>query len=207
MPVIKNIVFDLGGVIIDLDIMRSIQRFENIGVKNVREILDPYEQRGIFLELERGQTDLPAFCLALSRYAGKNLTIEEVRHAWMGFVVDVPQYKLDYILELRKTHRVYLLSNTNPVIFEWAQTDAFSAAGLPISHYFDAMYVSYKIGATKPDPRIFEYMLNDSGMTASETLFVDDGAQNVAVGGSFGMLTCQPRNKEDWREAVGRKLL
>ncbi|MDR1645064.1 MAG: HAD family phosphatase [Tannerellaceae bacterium] len=206
MSTIKNIVFDLGGVIIDLDITRSIQRFEELGIDNIREILDPYEQRGVFLELERGDLDSPAFCRALSRYAGRELSNKEVEHAWMGFIVDIPQYKLDYILELRKSHKVYLLSNTNPFIFEWAQTPAFSPAGFPIAHYFDATYVSYKIGITKPDPRIFEYLLNDSGIIASETLFVDDGERNVAVGRSLGMQTCQPRNGEDWREAVGRLL-
>jgi putative hydrolase of the HAD superfamily len=202
MSTIKNIVFDLGGVIIDLDIAQSIRRFEQIGIRNIREILDPYEQRGVFLELERGEIDLDAFRQALCQYAGRELSAEEVDYAWMGFIVDVPQYKLDFILEMRKAHNVYLLSNTNPVIFEWAQTEAFSAAGLPISRYFDAMYVSYKVGMTKPDIRIFEYMLKDSGMSASETLFVDDGERNIASANSLGMATYRPENGEDWREAV-----
>jgi putative hydrolase of the HAD superfamily len=206
MSTIKNIVFDLGGVVIDLDITRSIERFEKLGIAHVREILDPYEQRGIFLELERGQMDAPTFCRALSRYAPKELSLEEVEYAWMGFIVDVPLYKLDYIRELKKTYKVHLLSNTNPFIFEWAQTTAFSAAGLPITHYFDRLYVSYKIGITKPDPRIFEYVLKDGAMIASETLFVDDGEQNTAVARSLGIHTYQPQNKEDWREAVARLL-
>jgi putative hydrolase of the HAD superfamily len=172
----------------------------------VNEILDPYEQRGVFLELERGQTDVLAFCHALSRYAGRELSAEEVEYAWMGFVVDVPQYKLDYILELKKTYKVYLLSNTNPFIINWAQTSAFSAAGFPITHYFDALYVSYKIGITKPDPRIFEYMLKRGSMIAAETLFVDDGQKNITVARSLGIQTYQPQNKEDWREAVSRML-
>jgi putative hydrolase of the HAD superfamily len=206
MSTIKNIVFDLGGVIIDLDITRSIRRFEALGIRNISEILDPYEQRGIFLELERGQMDPPTFCRALSRYAGKELSMGEVGYAWMGFVVDVPLYKLDYLLELKKTHKVYLLSNTNAFVFDWAQTAAFSPAGLPIAYYFDATYVSYKIGITKPDPRIFEYILKDGGMTAAGTLFVDDGERNITVARSLGIQTYQPHNGEDWREAVGRLL-
>jgi putative hydrolase of the HAD superfamily len=206
MSAIKNIIFDLGGVIVDLDITRSIQRFEELGIDNIREILDPYEQRGVFLELERGELDPPAFCRALSRYAGRELSGKEVEGAWMGFIVDIPQYKLDYILELREKHAVYLLSNTNPFIFEWAQTCAFSPAGLPITRYFDATYVSYKIGITKPDPRIFEHLLKDAGIAAAETLFVDDGERNVAVARSLGMQAYQPQNGEDWREAVDRLL-
>ncbi|MDR2809324.1 MAG: HAD family phosphatase [Tannerellaceae bacterium] len=206
MSTIKNIVFDLGGVIIDLDITRSIQRFEELGIRNIHEILDPYEQKGVFLELERGEINPPAFCRVLSQYAGKELSVKEIEYAWMGFVVDVPQYKLDYILELKKKHKVYLLSNTNPFIFDWAQTAAFSSAGLPITHYFDALYVSYKIGMTKPDLRIFEYMLNHGHITASETLFVDDGEQNITTAQSLDIHTYQPQNKEDWREAI-RQLL
>ena len=206
MSTIKNIVFDLGGVIADLDIARARQRFEALGIQNISEILDPYEQRGVFLELERGQIDSPAFCRILSQYAGRELSLEEVGYAWMGCIVDVPQYKLDHILELRKTHKVYLLSNTNPFIFEWAQTAAFSQAGFPVAHYFDATYVSYKAGITKPAPRIFKYILKDSGMIAAETLFVDDGEQNITVARSLGMKVYQPQNKEDWREAIGRLL-
>ncbi|MDR1500036.1 MAG: HAD family phosphatase [Tannerellaceae bacterium] len=207
MSTIKNIVFDLGGVIIDLDITQSIRRFEDLGVGNIRDILDPYEQRGIFLDLERGQTDLDSFRRDLSRMVGRELSKEEVDYAWMGFIVDVPQYKLDYILELRRTHRVYLLSNTNPVIFGWAQTAAFSAAGRPIGDYFDDMYVSYKIGATKPGRRIFDFMIADSGMAPQETLFVDDGERNIAVGKSLDMLTYRPGNGEDWRQSVAGMLL
>jgi putative hydrolase of the HAD superfamily len=206
MSTIKNIVFDLGGVVIDLDVACALRRFEALGIPQVETILNAYEQKGIFLELERGETDRKEFCRKLSLYTGKELTDEAVEHAWMGFIVDVPQAKLDYILELRKSYRVCLLSNTNPFIFDWAQTVAFSPAGRPIGDYFDKLYASYRIGLTKPDPRIFEYMLNDSGMQASETLFVDDGEKNTASARSLGMPAYQPLNKEDWREAVSSLL-
>lgn len=206
MQTIKNIIFDLGGVIVGLDLPRCIRRFEALGLKNATELLDSYEQRGVFLAFERGEVDLPGFCDALSQYAGKKLSEEEVTHAWLGFVVDVPQYKPDYILELRKRYKVCLLSNTNPAVFGWAQSAGFSPAGRPIAEYFDEMYASYLIGLTKPDPRIFEYVLNEGGMKASETLFVDDGERNTAVARSLGMLTYQPCNGEDWREAVSRIL-
>jgi putative hydrolase of the HAD superfamily len=207
MSTIKNIVFDLGGVIIDLDRNRSVKRFEDIGVANLEELLDPYEQKGIFLELESGKIDLPAFCHALSRYAGKELDVEAVKYAWMGFIVDVPAYKLAFILELRKHYKVYLLSNTNPVVMEWARTSEFSTEGQPITDYFDKIYASYEIGVTKPDKRIFEYMITDSHLLPSETLFVDDGEKNVEIGRSMGMLTYQPKNKEDWRNEVAKLLI
>jgi putative hydrolase of the HAD superfamily len=200
---IKNIVFDLGGVLIDLDGKESIRRFEEIGISNAGEWLDPYEQKGVFLELENGKADVAAFCNQLRAYAGKELSFEEIVWAWLGFVVDVPQYKLDYLLKLREKYKVYLLSNTNPIIQEqWARTTKFSVASRPINDYFDKMYASYEIGITKPDRKIFEYMFKDSGINPSETLFVDDGARNIEAGISFGMHTYQPRNGEDWRKAV-----
>ncbi len=205
---IKNIVFDLGGVVIDLDRDQAVRRFEKIGVTDAEQLIDTYEQKGIFLEVENGTIDADTFCRKLSEYTGKDLSFDDITWAWLGFVVDVPQAKLDYILQLRNKYRVYLLSNTNPFIqLEWAQTDKFTPAGKPLNDYFDKLYTSYEIGVTKPDIRIFEYMLKDSGMIPSETLFVDDGKKNIEVGASLGMITYQPENKEDWRKPIDEILI
>lgn len=201
--VIKNIVFDLGGVIMDLDRERSVRRFEELGVKDAGQLIDPYEQKGIFLEVENGKATAEEFQRKLSEHAGRELSMEELSYGWMGFIVGVPQYKLDYMLELRKKYNVYVLSNTNPFIMaNWAKTKAFSEAGRPLDDYCEKIYASYEIGVTKPHIRIFEYMLEDSGMIPSETLFIDDGQTNVKVGASLGMQVYQPANKEDWREAI-----
>ncbi|MDH6356177.1 HAD superfamily hydrolase (TIGR01509 family) [Parabacteroides sp. PF5-9] len=200
---IKNIVFDLGGVIIDLDREKAVRHFEQIGVTDAEALIDAYEQKGIFLEVEDGRIDAEEFRRKLSVHTGKQLSLEDVTNAWLGFVVDVPQYKLDYILSLRKMYKVYLLSNTNPILqLQWAQTPRFTAAGRPLNDYFDKLYTSYEIGVTKPDRRIFEYMIADSGMIPAETLFVDDGKSNIEVGKSFGFQTYMPVNGEDWRKPI-----
>ncbi len=204
MKKIKNVVFDLGGVIITLDRDRSVRRFEEIGVKDAGDLIDPYEQKGIFLEVENGKLDAEEFRAALSRHVGKEITKEEVSYGWLGFVVDVPQYKLDYIMELKQEYNVYLLSNTNPVIQEWARSTDFSSAGLPINDYFHKMYASYEIGLTKPDPEIFTFMLKDGRMNPEETLFIDDGKANIEVAESLGFITYQPHNDEDWREPLNK---
>ena len=199
---IKNIVFDLGGVLIDLDRDCAVKRFEQIGVEDAEQLIDAYEQKGIFLEVENGMIDSDEFCCKLSEHTGKQLSLEDIKWAWMGFVVDVPQYKLDYLLELRKSYRIFLLSNTNPIVQSWARSRDFSPAGLPVSDYFDKMYTSYEAGVTKPAPAIFEFMIKDAGLNPEETLFVDDGSQNIAVASGMKFRTHQPANGEDWREAV-----
>ena len=133
---IKNIVFDLGGVIMDLDTDRAVSRFVEIGVKNAPELVNAYQQKGVFL------ADRETFCKKLSEYAGKEISDEEALNAWRGFITDIPQYKLDYILDLRSKYKLYLLSNTNPFILEWARTSSFTEAGRPITAYFDKIYAS-----------------------------------------------------------------
>ncbi|MDH6533918.1 HAD family phosphatase [Parabacteroides sp. 52] len=203
---IKNIVFDLGGVIIELDTQRPIDRFKEVGVKDAAELLDPYEQKGLFLEFENGKVDMNTFQKELSKHAGKPLTLEEITYGWMGFLLHVSQEKLDYMEELRQQYNVYILSNTNPVIMGWARTPAFSPAGRPLTDYCDKIYASFEIGVTKPDVRIFNYMLADAQLIPEETLFVDDGKRNVEVGVSLGFHVYQPANGEDWREKVASLL-
>lgn len=199
---IKNIVFDLGGVIMDLDTDRAVQRFIEIGVADASELINAYQQKGVFLELEEGLADRKTFCSKLCEHTGKDITDEQAFYAWKGFIVDIPQYKLDYILNLRNNYKLYLLSNTNPFVLDWARTPAFTEAGRPITAYFDKLYASYEVGITKPNREIFEFMLNDSGMIPSETLFIDDGKRNIEVANQMGILTYCPENKEDWRTAI-----
>lgn len=205
---IKNLVFDLGGVIIDLDRDRAVRSFQAIGVDDADELIDAYEQKWIFQDLETGRIGVDEFCRELREHTGKPLTFEAICKAWLGFVVDVPQYKLDYISGLRAAgYQVYLLSNTNPIIqLQWAQTPLFTAAGRPLNAYFDKLYTSYEIGITKPDPRIFHAMLRDSGILPSESLFIDDGKKNIDVARTLGFHTYQPQNGEDWRQAVSERL-
>lgn len=203
MAKIKNIVFDLGGVFIDLDHDQAVRRFKEIGMEDAEQLLDSYEQKGIFLEVENGTISADEFCQKLQEHTGKDLTYEDIKSGWLGFIADTPQYKLDYVLKLREHYNVYLLSNTNPIIQEgWARTNEFTPAGRPIGAYFDKMYTSYEVGVTKPDRRIFDYMIKDSGLIPAETLFVDDGKSNIEVGRTLGFITYQPQNGEDWREAI-----
>lgn len=203
---IKNIVFDLGGVIAHLVKERSIERFEQIGVHDISKILDAYVQTGIFLAVEDGSLSKEEFRVQLSKHAGRELTHDEIYWAYMGFVAEIPQYKLDYIENLKNEYNIYILSNTNPYIMEFSESRDFSKKGLPLSHYYHKKFASFEMGAVKPDRKIFEKMIEETGLIPQETLFVDDGPQNIAIGKELGFITYQPNNFEDWRWNITRIL-
>ena len=198
---IKNIVFDLGGVIITLDRDEAVNRFKDAGLENAAELISAYHQKGIFLDLEEGRLSQEGFFEAVRKEAGKYIPDAIIVNAWMGFLKETPKYKLDLLEELRrKGYKLYLLSNTNPIIMSWAHTPAFSPQGKRIDEFFDKLYLSYQIGYTKPDPEIFRFMFNDSGMIPSESLFIDDGIANIEAGKKMGMKTFLAVNGEDFRE-------
>jgi putative hydrolase of the HAD superfamily len=196
---IKSIVFDLGGVIITLDRAEAVHRFKEAGLENAEELLDAYHQKGIFLELEEGKLTKEEFYEAVCHEAGRYIPAEVIDHAWLGFMKEIPEYKLEMLETLRKTYKTYLLSNTNAVIMDWAKSPAFSPQGKSIDHFFDKIYASYQIGYTKPATEIFAFMFADAGIIPSETLFIDDGNANIEMGKKLGMKTYQPRNGEDFR--------
>jgi 5-amino-6-(5-phospho-D-ribitylamino)uracil phosphatase len=206
MEQIKNIVFDFGGVIVNLCRETAVKKFVEIGVTNADELLDAYHQTGLFLEAEDGTLTAEEFRVKLSAVAGKELTYDQVFQGWFGFVTDVPLYRLDYLLELRKKYNLYILSNTNPYIMGWARSADFTSAGQPLDYYFDKIYTSYEIKEVKPSRAIFEHMIKDAGLLPHETLFVDDGAANIKMAKELGMHTFQPINGEDWRDDLSALL-
>ena len=196
---IKNIVFDLGGVIITLERAEAVRRFKEAGLEAAEELLDPYHQKGIFLDLEEGKLSQEEFYDAVREEADTYISNEAIDYGWLGFLKDIPESKLKMLEDLReKGYNIYLLSNTNPIIMSWAFSPAFSKQGKGIDKYFDKLYLSYQIGYTKPDPRIFEFMFKDSGMIPSKTLFIDDGKANVETGNAMGMKTFHAINGEDF---------
>lgn len=205
---IKNIVFDFGGVIADIDREQAVQAFIRLGVKDADRILDKYHQTGIFQELEEGTLTEEAYRNELGKLCGRTLSWEEVQQAWLGFFTGIDVRKLHYLETLRREgYKLYVLSNTNPYVMGWACSERFSSEGKPLTAYFEKLYLSYQIGCTKPDRRIFEFMLTDSKMQPEETLFVDDGASNIAAGRELGMYTFQPENGSDWRDELATLLI
>lgn len=198
MSKIKNIAFDLGGVVLALSYEQAVRRFEEIGLANARQHLDAFEQKGIFGDLESGRISAEDFRRELSLLIGREVSMDDCYQAWHGYVDHVPMRNLEAILRLREQgYKVCLLSNTNPFMMQWAEKD-FDGEGHPISYFFDALYLSYECKVMKPRREIFEMMLNGQHAQPEETLFVDDGPRNIEAAKALGMLTLCPRNNEDW---------
>lgn len=209
---IKNIAFDLGGVVLALDYEGAVRHFEEIGLKDARRHLDVYQQHGIFGQLEEGSITAEEFRIELGRLIGHDVSRQACHDALHAYVGSVPRRNLDMLRLLRrKGYQLCLLSNTNPYMMQWALSSDFDGDGHPISFYFDRLYLSYECRVMKPDARIFQMMLDGQHATADETLFIDDGPKNVAAASRLGIHTLCPQNNEDWtgmlREALGLKLM
>lgn len=203
---IKNLIFDFGGVIVDISRSEAVRRFEAIGIGNAEELLDKYHQKGIFLEVEEGKIDAGEFCRKLSDIAGKEISFEESKWAWLGFVVGVPLYRLNHLSELKQKYNLFILSNTNPFIMSWARSAEFTSEGKPLDDYFHKLYLSYRIGVVKPQKEIFEYVIKDASLLPSETLFIDDGDANIEMGAALGFKTLKVVNRADWRNELQEML-
>ena len=203
---IKQLIFDFAGVITDLTWEGAVESFTHLGLKHADKILDKYHQNGIFQDLEEGKMDMETFRQELGKMCERELTQEEIQVAWMGYFNGLNEKKLECIEELRKEYKIFLLSNTNPYVMSWACSPAFTPKGKSLHDYFDRLYLSYETGYTKPHEGIFKYMIEDAKINPEESLFIDDGASNIAMGKELGMHTFHPKNATDWTEEL-KKLL
>ena len=200
---IRNIIFDLGGVIITLDQPQAIRRFKALGLADADQRLDAYTQGGIFGDLERGAITAEDFRRELSLLVGHEVSYDECRHAWLGYCRELPQRNLDALVRLRQEgYRLLLLSNTNPYMMSWVMSPDFDGHGHSLEYYLDACYCSYEMGVMKPDQTIFSRVLAAEQIMPSETLFVDDGPRNVAAASQLGIRTFCPENGADWTQDI-----
>lgn len=195
---IKNLIIDFGGVLIDLDRARCIQHFEQLGLSNVEAMLDIYHQQDFFQKYEKGLISNDEFRNIIREKAGRPLTDAEIDEAWNSFLVEIPAYKLELLLSLRKDYMVYLLSNTNDIHWQWSCEHAFRYKTFHVEDYFEHIYLSYEMHMAKPDAAIFQRVLEETGIAPEETLFIDDSADNCRTAEALGIHTYTPKAHEDW---------
>ena len=197
---IRNIVFDLGGVLVDLDFKAAINGLQKAGFANVKEQLQAFDREGIFQKFELGEMTADEFRSAIRENSTVSLTDEEVDGLWNAMLLEVPREKLELILHLRGKYMVYLLSNTNSIHWDYVCKNAFNYRGFRVNDYFEETFLSYEMHLAKPDKAIFEKVLEEANLLPEETLFIDDSEANCKAASELGIHTHHYHIGEDLKE-------
>jgi putative hydrolase of the HAD superfamily len=176
---IKNIIFDLGGVIINLDNQRTTDAFVALGLKNIKEYFGHGHAASFFKDYEVGKLTDQEFIDAI-RATGLNATDQAIVESWNALLLDFPAERIHLLQQLRNNYRIFLFSNTNALHLAALQaiyTRTFGTGSL--EDLFEKTYYSHLLGMRKPDKASYEFILKENGLVGSETLFVDDAIINV----------------------------
>ncbi len=203
-----NLIFDFGGVLLDLAVSRCKQMFHALGFNGIDHLLGTAHQKGILDRFERGLITEQEFYDSLRALIGEGgkdtdaITDARIREAWVSMAEALPAYRLQEIANLkREGYHVSALSNTNSIHWDYCR-HFFVDAGYPPEELFENIWLSYEMHLAKPDAAIFKKVLEVSGYQPGRTLFIDDALQNCQVAGSCGIHTFNPQPRTDWRRAL-----
>ena len=177
---IKNIIFDLGGVIINLDNQRTTDAFVALGLKNIKEYFGHGHAASFFKDYEIGKITDRQFIDAIRETGGLNATDQAIVDSWNALLLDFPVERIQLLNQLGQRYRLFLFSNTNALhltALRAIYTRTFGSGSL--EDYFEKTYYSHQLGMRKPDRASYEYILQENGLNGPETLFVDDAIINV----------------------------
>ncbi len=183
---IKNLLFDLGGVIMDIERMRAVRALEALGLDNADTVLGEYSQQGPFGALESGAITVDEWRKAIMDMIDRPVDPDAVDRAFIDFLVGIPPHRLDALRELSRRYGIYMLSNTNPLMWNTEIRRQFQQQGLEREDYFDGIVTSFEAKAMKPDARIFRYAEEKLGILPEETLFLDDSEANCEAARALG---------------------
>jgi putative hydrolase of the HAD superfamily len=188
---IKNILFDLGHVLLDLDFERSENQFKALLQEEFEEVYKRLHEQGHFLNYELGLFDEQEFTGKIKQATQKNISETAIIDAWNSMLVEIPSQRIKMLQGLKGQFNVFLLSNTNATHIHWLDGHLQQAHQLDI-HYFETVlfqkaYYSHQLKARKPDIEIYEMVLQDAGLRPEETLFIDDREDNIEGARSVGI--------------------
>lgn len=186
---IKNLLFDLGGVIMDIRRLNCVKAFERIGMADADSFLGEYSQKGPFLKLEAGEITSSQFRDEVRKLIKGEVTNEQIDSAFCDFLIGIPAHRLVALRELKKRYGIYMLSNTNPIMWNSRIAEEFRQEGYDVKHYFDGIVTSFEACSIKPDRKIFETVIAQYGIKPAETLFLDDSQKNLDAAAELGFHT------------------
>ncbi len=187
---IKNIIFDLGNVILDLNFERANVAFKELLGADFDRLSSSEETRDIFLKFEVGYFSEESFINALQRLSAKVPDGRAMIDAWNSLLVGIPEQRLKLLEDLnQKGYSLYLLSNTNSLHIHWLQTYLKNTYKIEDfdNRFFKKSYYSHLLKMRKPDPEIFQFVLSNAFIKAEETLFIDDSKVNVLAAQNLGI--------------------
>ena len=199
----KNIVFDLGNVLVKLDEHETIKRFEQLGLKEAGHISENPELLKLFQDMGIGLLSNREFFDSFRRIANTEATDEQITDAANAMLRYIPDEKKQKLLDLRKAgYRVYLLSNTNDIHWQYCADVLFPMQDYGVNDYFDGTYLSQVLHVEKPDDRIFQIVIKEAGILPNETLFIDDLEENCLAAKRNGFHVFQNKKFDDWFEIL-----
>ena len=190
MSQIKNIIFDLGGVLLNVDYHKTADAFKRLGVHQFDNLYSQANANHLFEDLETGNIKESDFYTTISQYCVPDTSQDQLLSAWNEILLDFRKSSLEYLKKLGEKYKLYLFSNTNSIhltAFNKILQEQTGEASL--DDYFTKSYYSHVIGKRKPYPETFTWLLEDAGIKADETLFIDDSIKNIEGAKQAGIKT------------------
>ena len=204
---IKNIIFDFGGVILGIDYQKTVDAFKALGVANFDELYSQHQQNHLFDLLETGKIEPENFISELQKDLPPKVTPKEIEDAWNALLLSYPRNRIDYIQKINGDFPLFLLSNTN-AIHEKCFSERLEQEHPDVNWelLFDQIYYSHEVGMRKPNAEIFELVLREQGLDPTETLFIDDTLQHIEGAKNVGLQTYHLQKGEEIDEVLPRIL-
>ncbi len=182
-----TIIFDLGGVIINLDYQLTIEAFKKLGLENFEEMYTQAKQNNLFDDYETGKISSQHFINSLLPFLPPGTSANKVVHAWNAMILDFPKERLALLDHLKSKYRIFLLSNTNDIHLQAVNRSLANVTDRKLESYFEKVYLSHEVKLRKPHREIFEMVCNDQNLEPTSTLFIDDTIGHVNGANSIGL--------------------
>lgn len=185
-----NIIFDLGGVILNIDYHRTIKAFVTLGLESFEQAYSQMAQTPIFDQIERGEIEPDQFREAIRELLGKNVTDQQIDQAWNAMLLDLPAERLTILDKLAAEKKLALLSNTNVIHVNAFEAEMQREHNIPnLKKHFEKTFYSCDVGMRKPETRIFQMVIDELNFNPADTLFIDDSIQHIEGAQKLGLNT------------------
>ena len=182
----KYLVFDLGGVLVDIDPDRAIRAFAQLGGMQIDDLENRINNLSLFHEYEIGLYNHPEFRDRLRTFLPNSVSDDEIDKAWSSLILDIPQDRIDLVKSLKQRYQLFVLSNTNPFHIQQINQQMIRNGNPPLDSLFHKVYYSYLLHMTKPSPEIYQHITRKNGLDPSELLFLDDTLANINAAQTLG---------------------